>query len=145
MKALSIVIILVLSWTASFGYYTHPSDTIPVDSTLMYSAPLWIMNNMAFEVQKGRECGELVKFQANEIQKGLNVEIKLNNELHIAQELSAANDQAAAFAKAGENEWQAKYGIQEDITDHYKGQNTNLKVGLGFAILVIIGQTIFGR
>ena len=145
MKALSIVIILVLSWTASFGYYIHPSDTIPVDSTLMYSAPLWIVNNMVFEVQKGRECGELVKFQANELQKGLNVEVKLTNELHVSEQQVVANAQAAAFAKAGEKEWQTKYGIQEDITDHYKGQNTNLKVGLGFAILVIIGQNIFGR
>lgn len=111
----------------------------------MYSAPLWIVNNMVFEVQKGRECGELVKFQANELQKGLNVEVKLTNELHVSEQQVVANAQAAAFAKAGEREWQAKYGIQEDITDHYKGQNTKLKVGLGFAILVIIGQTIFSR
>lgn len=135
----------MLSWTASWGYYTHPSDTIPVDSTLMYSAPLWMMSNMVFEVKKGRECGELVKFQANELQKGLDVEVKLTNELRISEQQVVANAQAAAFAKAGEKEWQIKYGIQEDMTGHYKGQNTRLKVGLGFSLLVIIGQAVFGR
>ena len=110
-----------------------------------YTLPTILFDSLAFETYQGRQCKELVKFQANEIQKGLNVEIKLNNELHIAQEISVANAHAAAFAKAGEKEWQTKYGIQEDISDHYKGQNTKLKVGLGFAILVIIGQAVFGR
>ena len=108
-----------------------------------YTLPSILFDSLTFEVYQGRACGELVKFQANEIQKGLNVEIKLRNELSTANQLAATNAQAASFAKAGEKEWENKSGIQEDIAGHYKAENGKLKIGLGLAILVIIGQIVF--
>lgn len=99
---------------------------------------------MVFEVQKGRECSKLVIAMEVEIQKGLDVEVKLTNELSKTQSQLVTTQEALGFSQAETKETKVLYNTQVGLTDHERGQKNRWKLATGFAILVIIGQIVFG-
>lgn len=96
------------------------------------------------EVEKGRACDTLVKYQERELNKGLAVEIKLRNELNISEQQLVTQSEATGFARASEQEWRNRFENQKAITKQEKRQKNKWKVATGFTILVIIGQMVFG-
>lgn len=83
---------------------------------------------MIFEVKRGRQCDSLAQFQANEIHKGLAVEISLTNELHGAREQIETMFEAINYR--GEQLWEKdmQIDVQKQLTEHEKDQKNKWKL-----------------
>lgn len=98
---------------------------------------------MVYEVERGRACGELVTYQANEIQKGLAVEVELReaNKAQSHQIVSLTQEKAIAY---GLVEVQAdKTAIQEDLTKHERRQKNKWRLAAVAMGVVVVLQVVF--
>lgn len=115
-----------------------------VNAAAQYSIPPHLFDSMAFEVSKGRQCNKLVLSMEAEIQRGIDVEIKLLDELSKTEQQLNATQDALKLINAENAEIMSLYNTQLKLTKQAEGQARRWKIGAGFAIFVIFGQLFFG-
>lgn len=93
---------------------------------------------MIFEIKRGRICDSLVLFQANEIQKGLEVERSLTNELNGAKEQIALMNEALNASREIIRQKDIQIEGFDKMWKNERRQKNKWKAGAIFSFIVIL-------